>query len=299
LLVPAASWGRRGGTTKRRRSHHQQASRRHRRHHATQPLGRAAWLGGVQITEYYPVPEAWFVGKRVSAPGLPGQYRIDWLYSSRGLAMEGDGIDLAGNRVHIDKLGDGGWINADGQPTSAAGTGSAGGSPVWRADGGYWLDASHQLTFPLDAGGWSAGRGIHYVAAHAISFAPGPSGPLRYYRSVAVDPHLIPLGSRIYIPAYRNIGGSQGWFVAQDTGGAITGRHLDVFRPPPASPSDGGQSFEGQRVYVVPPGSHPSGGPNPPPDQPSGGGGLPSSGGPAVTGPTGGASPTGGTSPSQ
>ena len=50
---------------------------------------------------------------------------------------------------------------------------------------------------------------------------------------------MIPLGSRVYIPAYRH-DGHGGWFVAQDTGGAIGGRHIDVFRPPPASSADAG-----------------------------------------------------------
>ena len=58
--------------------------------------------------------------------------------------------------------------------------------------------------------------------------------------------------SRLYIPAYRAIRG--GWFVAQDTGGAIIARHVDVCRPPPASPADGGRFLQDQRIYVVPPG---------------------------------------------
>ena len=81
----------------------------------------------------------------------------------------------------------------------------------------------------------------------------GPSLPLRYYHSVAVDPGLIPRGSRIYIPTYRNING--GWFVAQDTGGAIVGHRIDVYRTPPASARTGGQYLVGQRVFVVRPSS--------------------------------------------
>ena len=47
---------------------------------------------------------------------------------------------------------------------------------------------------------------------------------------------MIPLGSRVYVPAYRN-DGYGGWFVAQDTGGAINGRHIDVYRSPPVQPA--------------------------------------------------------------
>jgi 3D (Asp-Asp-Asp) domain-containing protein len=84
-----------------------------------------------------------------------------------------------------------------------------------------------------------------------VTFAPGSSLPLRYYHSIAVDPRLIPLGSRVYVPAYRHLGG--GWFVAQDTGGAIKSRHIDVFRPPPADPHDLGRYMKDQRILVIPP----------------------------------------------
>jgi len=56
----------------------------------------------------------------------------------------------------------------------------------------------------------------------------------------------------VLIPAYRAVNG--GWFVAQDTGGAIKARHIDVYRPPPDSPSDQGRDLRDQRVYVIPPG---------------------------------------------
>ena len=63
---------------------------------AAKPIARARWLGGVTVTEYYPVPEAWYVGRKVSAPGLTTRHRIDWLYSATGLSMQGTGIGLDG-----------------------------------------------------------------------------------------------------------------------------------------------------------------------------------------------------------
>jgi len=255
------------------------------------PIAKARWLGGVQVTEYYPVPEAWFVGRLVAAPGLEQQHRVDWLYSARGVSMQGTGIGLDGELVHIDALGDGGWITDHARPSTPGKRGWAGGPPYWRA-GGYWLARGHRVTFPLAAGGWSNGRGRRYVPLPGVTFATGPSKPLRYWRSIAVDPRLIPLGSRVYVAAYRHTAG-HGWFRAEDVGGAIIGRHVDVYRSPPPRPDVSASSYADQRIYVIPPGRKPgrdAPGHRPPPapapsETPSEGGGAatgdapPSSGG--------------------
>jgi 3D (Asp-Asp-Asp) domain-containing protein len=121
---------------------------------------------------------------------------------------------------------------------------------VWLAGG--WRNARGEVTFPLRQGGWSNGAGRTARSYRGVTFAPGSSLPLHPYRTLAVDPRLIPRGSRIFIPAYQAVSG--GWFMAQDTGGAIIGHHVDVYRPPPASPGDGGRFLQGQRILVVPPG---------------------------------------------
>jgi hypothetical protein len=211
---------------------------------------RGRWLNRVSITEYWPAPESWFVGRPVSAPGIPGLHRIDWLYSAAGLSMEGEGVGLDGRLYHLQAAGSGGWVTLAGKTTSPT-DGWSVGAPFWRG-GGYWRNAERAVTFPLAAGGWSNGRGRTYVPLKSVSFAAGASLPLRYYQSIAVDPAVIPLGSRVYVPAYRT-DGHGGWFVAQDTGGAVNGRHIDVFRPPPASSSDPGQYLAGQRIYVIKP----------------------------------------------
>lgn len=223
---------------------------------------RGVWLHSVTVTEYWPAPEAWFVGRAVLAPGLAGRHRIDWLYSATGISMQGQGIGLDGRLYHLLAAGSGGWVTATGHITTPS-DGWAAGPPFWRA-GGYWLNAQQAPTFPLAAGGWAAGRGHRYVPLAGVRFAAGPSPaprlpdgralPLRYYGSIAVDPSVIPLGSRVYIPAYRH-DGHGGWFIAQDTGGGILGRHIDVYRPPPAAPSDGGRYATGQRVFVIAPAS--------------------------------------------
>jgi 3D (Asp-Asp-Asp) domain-containing protein len=218
------------------------------------PIARAAalakptWLTSVYITEYYPVPESWFRGRRLVAPGLQEPHRVDWLYSAVGVTMQGTGIGLDGRFYHVERLGLGGWVDRLGRPASI-------GAPIfWRA-GGFWRNARGAVTFPLETGGWSNGAGTRYLPLRGVSFALGHGRPgLQYYRSIAVDPRLIPMGSRVYVPAYHGKGG--GWFVAQDTGGAIIGRHIDVYRSPPnLAKGEHAQSLVNQRILVVPPGA--------------------------------------------
>ncbi len=222
---------------------------------SAKPLHKPTWLSRTAITEYFPVPESWFNGKRVSAPGMGGTHRVDWLYSAKGLSMEGDGVGLDGRRYHIEDTGSVGWITQTGARTTPGRNGWTKGSPFWRA-AGYWrTKSSKKPTYPLERGGWFSGIGKRYVQANGITFGSGPSRDLDYYASVAVDPKLIPLGSRVYIPAYKGVGGSNGWFIAEDTGGAIQGRHLDVYRSAPASASGPVNSIASTRVRVFPPGT--------------------------------------------
>lgn len=215
------------------------------------PLHRSQWVKNTVITEYYPTPEKWFVGAKVAAPGLSGKHRVDWLYSARGIVMEGDGVDDHGNRVHLEDGGSCGWVAANGK-RSTIGKHGFSRTPFWRA-ANFWRNSHKAVTFPLSAGGWSNGHGKQRVGNCGIRFAPGASLPLRAYRSVAVDPKRIPLGSWVYLPAYRQLG-YNGWMKAQDTGGAINGYHVDVYRNAPDKITDEGRYFTKQRMYVVPPG---------------------------------------------
>lgn len=206
--------------------------------------GKGAWYSAFTLTEYWPVPESWFSGRLVTAPGIPGRHHVDWLYSAAGVEMEGDGVDSAGRPDHLVAKGAGHWVDANGRRWGARGAGP----PIWY--GGGWRTRHGTVTFPLAAGGWSAGPGVRYTPQTGAQFAPGASLPLTPWHSLAVDTACIPRGSKIYIPAYSAHGG---WFIAQDTGSAIIGRHLDIYRPPPPSPDIGGQMLSSQSVYVVAP----------------------------------------------
>jgi 3D (Asp-Asp-Asp) domain-containing protein len=215
-------------------------------HATTATTAAASQRSGFAITEYWPVPEAWFKGKAIRAPGLTGLHRVDWLYSGTGLAVEADGIGLDGRRYHVENFGTERWVNPAGQATKPTNTGVwTRGDPAWRADGG-WRDAAGAVTFPLAGGAWSHGPAAKFAGTPRMTFGPGPSRPLRYWESIATDPRVIPKGSRVYIPAYHR------WFVAEDTGSGIIGRHIDVFRPPPKT-ADGGRFLRNQRILVSPP----------------------------------------------
>jgi 3D (Asp-Asp-Asp) domain-containing protein len=220
----------------------------------TFPISKPTWLTGFLTTEYWPAPEKWFNGAKVMAPGLTTAHRVDFLYSARGVAMEGDGIDLNGRHVHY-VSGSSGWVDQSGRR----------GGYYWLAEM-FWRNSAGDITYPLEGGGWSNGackgdkkhpKVCRKVGAKETRFATGASLgasglPLRPYKSVAVDPRVIRYRSAVYVPAYDN-GRVDGWFCAADTGGAIVGRHLDVYRPAPAQPASG-YSLKGQRIRVLPPG---------------------------------------------
>ena len=190
---------------------------------AVTAVTRPGWVRGILVTEYFPAPERWFGGALVHAPGLALRHRSAWLYSARGLAMQGEGIGTNGRLYHFVGPYSLSWLNASRDPTY----------PCRRAPG-YWSDGSPVRISP------------------GATFALGPSLALTYWRDVAVDPRMIPYGSRVFVPAYCSTP-ARGWFTAADTGGAIIGRHLDVFRAPPVKPWDS-RVLRDQRIYVVPPG---------------------------------------------
>ncbi len=76
---------------------------------------------------------------------------------------------------------------------------------------------------PLDAEEFPWGRGAMGTAITPL-------------RTIAVDSNLIPLGDTVYIPEYAGLpmdpegkAHHDGCFLAEDRGGAVKGRHLDVF----------------------------------------------------------------------
>lgn len=73
--------------------------------------------------------------------------------------------------------------------------------------------------------GGGAGRVLRVRATHYCASCGGGSktatGRSARTAGLSVDPRVIPLGSRVYVPGY-------GVLVADDTGGAIRGRRVDI-----------------------------------------------------------------------
>jgi len=67
----------------------------------------------------------------------------------------------------------------------------------------------------------------------------------------AADPDLLPVGSVIQV--YKLGERYNGIYTIMDTGPAVQGRHIDVFRAPPPKLSLG-RSLHNRKVFVIPPG---------------------------------------------
>ena len=86
-----------------------------------------------------------------------------------------------------------------------------------------WMRAAGRSRFGMSTGPYGDGAAGYQVVP---------------FRTIAVDPRFIPLGSVVYIPAARGIAITlpsgrrvvhDGYFFASDTGGAIRDNHIDVF----------------------------------------------------------------------
>lgn len=64
------------------------------------------------------------------------------------------------------------------------------------------------------------------ATAYSYTGSRTRTGTVPHWGTVAVDPNVIPLGSRLAIDGYPGT-----IFVAEDTGGGVRGHHIDVFFP--------------------------------------------------------------------
>ena len=64
-------------------------------------------------------------------------------------------------------------------------------------------------------------------------------------RTVAVDPSVIPTGTKIYIE--NDPLGGDGYYIAEDTGWGVDGHHIDIF----AEDGESMNTLRGYTVYIV------------------------------------------------
>lgn len=153
--------------------------------------------------------------------------------------------DLSGQRT-----GNRTRISAKGLPGQYAWEFLCSGRGVAMQGTGVTLDGKY--VHYVSGGGGFCGRDKNLCNCKGAEFAIttgvfGSTGrALTENYSIAVDPTVIPYGSFVWIDAMKR------WFRADDTGGAIKGRHIDVYRRPPDSSADSGRYLQNRRIFVVP-----------------------------------------------
>lgn len=98
------------------------------------------------------------------------------------------------------------------------------------------------------------------MVVHATAYTPDPrengggnktarGNPLTPYKYIAVDPKVIPYGTKVYIPEFRN-SPFGGVFIADDCGGAIKGNKIDVLLPNKKTASKFGRK-KSYTIYIL------------------------------------------------
>lgn len=179
----------------------------------------AACAGAVPhpVVDARPVSTAPAIQSTESAPleEMLGGFRI----TNYTLARESE---LSGQRS-----GNKSRVKAHGLPSPYAWEFLCSGRGVAMQGTGIGIDG--QFVHYVSGGGGFCGREKHLCDCKSAKFALttgvfGSTGrELVEYFSVAVDPNVIPYGSYVWIDSMKR------WFRADDTGGAILGRHIDIY----------------------------------------------------------------------
>jgi len=124
------------------------------------------------------------------------------------------------------------------EPSRAANTVKTADGRVLTYRGVYNMVATAYDATPESNGVWGP-----YAAWNGARLAPG---------MIAVDPRVIPLGTKVYVTGYHHPALPAGGFVgiAADTGGAIKGNRIDIYmEASPQSVSDFG--LQDVKVYIL------------------------------------------------
>jgi 3D (Asp-Asp-Asp) domain-containing protein len=170
------------------------------------------------------------------APATPAQAR--WLLPAGGRAVVA-GTLYGGMGVHARPGPDDPVLAVLPEGTEVMVTGA----PVWAGDGLYYpIRYSPEIygwgfDFYLAAGDVSIFASGFSIRARLTGYSDGPeggaigfitrTGTVTRWGTVAVDPAVIPLGSRVIIQ------GMPGVYQAEDTGSGVRGEWLDIWFPTP------------------------------------------------------------------
>lgn len=120
------------------------------------------------------------------------------------------------------------------ESTDENGLSTAGRSQVWSVPAGIDDDTENKIITAGDGSSYEYTAVIDVTATAYHRVEDGgeitASGTVTQYGTIAVDPRVIPLGSRLYVVSD---GGDQSWSygpgLAEDTGGLIKGAKIDLF----------------------------------------------------------------------
>jgi 3D (Asp-Asp-Asp) domain-containing protein len=170
---------------------------------AATPSGRGYWLAGAD-GGVFAFGDAPFLGSRSGQP-LAAQL------TGMAATPSGRGYWLVGADGGVFTYGDAPYRGSVRTDPVLAPTTAIGGTSDGR---GYWVVLSPVPRLPL-------GR---FVATCYTGGGTTATGTPTSSQVIAVDPGIIPLGSRVFIPGI-------GVRTAADTGGAIRGARVDVWEP--------------------------------------------------------------------
>lgn len=116
---------------------------------------------------------------------------------------------------------------------SSTGLSTAGRDDVWSAPTGVTVNSSTRQITTADGTTYSYTDvlSVRATAYHRIEEGGliTASGTITQYGTVAVDPRVIPLGTRVFVVAEDGTSWSYGPGLAEDTGGLIKGNRIDLF----------------------------------------------------------------------